>query len=62
MKDEANAKESHKVDKGSNEGNNSNHFRDCEDVERCRGSDLLTPPLKKEVCDIEEDTEENCVY
>jgi hypothetical protein len=49
MKDEANAKESHKVDKGSNEGNNSNHLRDCEDVERCRGSDLLTPPLKKKV-------------
>ena len=61
MKDEANAKESHKVDKGSNEGNNSNHLRDCEDVERCRGSDLLTPPLKKKVCYRVEESEENCV-
>lgn len=59
MKDEGNAKESNKVDKGSDEGNYSDNLRDCEDVERCRGSDLLTPSVKKKVGDGEEETKEN---
>lgn len=61
MKDEGTAEESNKVDKGSDEGNYSENFRDCEDVERCRGSDLFTPPVKKKVGDGEEETKENSV-
>ena len=59
MKDESNAEESDKVDKGSDVGNYSENLRDCEDMERCRGSDLFTPPVKKKVCDREEETKEN---